>query len=92
MAVYRDSQLGLCLDVTGPDGNIFFVMAAAENLAQQIGNLEDWREAVKALRLMDATYLSHLYLFQEYFPIVTLIGFDEVKRIEEGGDPNVEED
>jgi len=77
MAVYRDSQLGLCLDVTGPDGNIFFIMAAAEDLAKQLGNLEDWNLAVKAMRLMGANYMSHLFLFREFFPIITLIGFDE---------------
>jgi len=92
MAVYRDSQLGLCLDVKGPDGNIFFIMAAAENIAQQTGQLEDWREAVEALRLMGANYMSHLFLFQEFFPIVTLIGFDEVAKLHGVCDETLEED
>lgn len=81
MAVYRDSQLGLCLDIRGPDGNIFFILAAAENLASQIGNLEEWRTAVKAMRLMGANYMSHLFLFREFFPIITIIGWEEIAEI-----------
>ena len=92
MAVYRDSALGLCLDVTGPDGNIFFILAAAENLAKQLGQLEDWRTAVKALRYMDATYMSHLYLFKEFFPIVTLVGFDEIAKLHGVCDEILEDD
>lgn len=92
MGLYRDSQLGLCLDVTGPDGNIFFILAAAEGIAKQTGQLEDWRQGVEAIRLMGANYMSHLFLFREFFPIVTLIGFDEVAKLHGVCDEILDED
>jgi hypothetical protein len=35
--VYRDSQLGLCLDLSTPEGNFFNIWAHAENMDKQIG-------------------------------------------------------
>lgn len=92
MAMYRDSVLGLCLDLKGPDGNIFFVMAEAQRLAAQLDQSEDWQQAVNAMRLMGANYMSHLFLFREFFPIVTLVGFDEVAKLHGVVDEILEED
>ena len=36
--MYRDSQHGLTIDLSGPDGNAFVMMAYAGQIAKQIGN------------------------------------------------------
>lgn len=71
--MYRDSQLGLCIDVAGPDGNVFNIWATGDMLAKQIGITEEWRAAVDAAKLMDASYATFLHLFETFFPIVTLV-------------------
>jgi hypothetical protein len=53
--MYRDSELGLCIDVAGPDGNVFNIWATGDMLAKQIGCLEEWRGAVEAAKLMEAS-------------------------------------
>ena len=80
MGLYRDSELGLCLDITGPDGNVFFILGLGKHLAKQIGIEEDWHEAVHAAKLMGARYMTYVYLFKEYFPVVTIIGLEEVEN------------
>lgn len=77
MGMYRDSQLGLCLDISGPDGNIFRVLAVGDDLARQLDIEEDWKEATKAARLMGCGYVTFLHLFREYFPIVTLVNAEQ---------------
>lgn len=84
MALYRDSQLGLCLDIRGEDGNIWVVWAVGTQLAQQLGNEKDWHDAQKAAKALGANYITHLNVFKEFFPIVTLIGYDEVVEKENG--------
>lgn len=79
MGMYRDSTLGLCLDLRGPDGNVFALLGLGDDLAQQLGNKEEWKTAVKAAKLMDGNYMTMVHLFQEYFPIVTLIGYEEIR-------------
>ena len=78
MGMYRDSQLGLCIDLNGADGNVFYILAVAADLATQLGVKEEWKESVKAAGIMGANYVVILNLFREFFPVVTLIGYDEV--------------
>lgn len=92
MGMYRDSQLGLCLDLTGPDGNVFAVMGLGQDLARQLGQQEEWKDATDALRLMDARYMAFLHMFREFFPLVTLIGFDEIEKLHGDIDEIVDED
>jgi hypothetical protein len=78
MGMYRDSKLGLCIDLIGPDGNVFYLLAIGKDLAEQLGQKEEWDEAVKAVELMGGNYMSMVNMFNEFFPIVTLVGYDEV--------------
>ena len=83
--MYRDSVLGPCLDITGPDGNIYEVWATGNNLARQLGKAKEWEETVQAAQALDVDYLSHLVIFKEFFPIVTLVGFEEIKEAYQHG-------
>lgn len=76
--MYRDSQLGLCLDLTGPDGNVFGLWAIGDDLARQLGCKQEWKDAVKAAQLMGASYITFVQLFEQFFPVVTLIGKEEI--------------
>jgi hypothetical protein len=78
MGLYRDSQLGLCIDLTGPDGNVFYLLGIGNDLAAQLGQKEEWKLAIKAAKLMGGNYMTMLNMFKEFFPIVTLIGYDEI--------------
>ena len=69
MAMYRYSALGLCLDITGPDGS---------DLARQLDRETEWEETVEAAKALSSDYLLQLNVFKEFFPIVTLVGYDEV--------------
>ena len=81
--MYRDSRLGVCLDLTGPDGNVFALLGHGDALAKQLGTLDDWRGACKAAQLMGAEYMTMVNLFQQFFPVVTLIGLEEISEIHE---------
>jgi len=78
MSMYRDSQLGLCLDITGPDGNIFVIWAYGSDLARQLDQTKEWEDTVKAAKALSSSYILQLNMFKEFFPMVTLIGYDEV--------------
>lgn len=86
MGMYRDSQLGLCLDLRGPDGNVFALWGLGDDLAKQLDCLDEWRGAVEAAKLMDAKYMTFVHLFEQYFPVVTLIGKEEISEIHELAD------
>ena len=77
MGVYRDSQLGLCIDLRGPDGNVFYLLGVGRNLARQLGQEEEWHEAVQAAKLMGGNYNTMVNMFRDFFPIITLIGHEE---------------
>lgn len=36
MKMYRDSRLGLCIDLRGPEGNVFALMGIGQDLARQL--------------------------------------------------------
>lgn len=80
MGMYRDSQLGLCVDITGPDGNVFYLLGIGYDMAKQLGQKEEWNEAVEAVKLMDGNYMTMVHMFQEFFPVVTLVGYDEIAK------------
>lgn len=81
--MYRDSKLGLCLDLAGPEGNVFALLGIGDDLAKQLGKKEDWKEAVEAAKLMGGNYTTMVNLFREYFPMVTLINYEEVTSAQE---------
>lgn len=78
MGLYRDSQLGLCIDLTGPDGNVYYLLGVGNDLAQQLGQKEEWNDAIKAAKLMGGNYMTMVNMFKEFFPVVTLVGYDDV--------------
>ena len=68
--MYRDSQDGLTIDLSGPDGNAFFLLGYARQLAKQL----DW-DASKIVNEMKGDDYNHLIeTFDKYFGnVVTLI-------------------
>ena len=79
--MYRDSQLGLCLDLTGPEGNVYALLGIGNGLARQLDTLDDWKGACDAARLMGGEYMTMVNLFKQFFPVVTLIGLEEINEI-----------
>jgi hypothetical protein len=67
--MYRDSQLGLCIDLSGPDGNAFCLMGYAKDLARQIGV----PSTPIINEMMSGDYGNLLKVFEENFPVVTLL-------------------
>lgn len=90
--MYRDSQLGLCLDLAGPEGNVFALWGVGDNLAKQLGTLDDWRGAVEAAKLMGAEYMTFVHLFEQFFPVVTLINKEEIEHVYEVAQQALDED
>jgi len=93
MAMYRDSQLGLCIDIRGPDGNIFVLWGYAQDLARQLGKSKEWHDTLEAGKKLAGKYGNYGYMlniFREFFPMVTLIGYDEV--MEKHNAPNKEQE
>ena len=88
MGVYRDSQLGLCIDLRGPDGNVFYLLGIGKDLARQLGQTEEWKDAVEAAKIMGGNYMTMVNMFREFFPVVTLVGYEEIASVHEA----VEED
>ena len=83
MGVYRDSQLGLCIDVRGPDGNVFYLLAVGNDIARQLGQTEEWKETIEAAKIMEANYETMLNIFRDFFPVITLIGYEEITNVQE---------
>jgi hypothetical protein len=81
VSIYRDSQLGLCIDIRGPDGNIFFLWGYAQQLARQTGTKKEWDENLAAAKKIAGEYGDYKFMvdtFREFFPFVTLVGYEEV--------------
>lgn len=81
--MYRDSQLGLCLDLTGPEGNVFALLGIGNDLAKQLGQEEEWKQTVEAVKLMGGGYITTVNCFRDFFPVITLIGYEEVTSVHE---------
>jgi len=83
MGMYRDSKLGLCIDITGPDGNIFVLWGYGLDLARQIDQEKEWAEAREAAKALNNDYRLQVNVFREFFQyVVTLIGYDEIMELE----------
>lgn len=81
MGMYRDSVLGLCIDITGPDGNVFYLLGIGDDLSRQLDCEADWKGAITAAKLMGGEYMTMVNLFRQFFPVVTLIGLEEISDI-----------
>ena len=72
--MYRDSQYGPTIDLSGPDGNAWVMMGAARNLAKQLGM--DGEAITEEMMAGDYDHL--IGVFKENFPAVKLLnGPDE---------------
>lgn len=69
--MYRDSRLGLCLDLAGPEGNVFAVIGIGADLARQMHrSAEKFRKECEA----QDDYNGVLTVFEKWFGnVVTLI-------------------
>jgi hypothetical protein len=69
MILEKPKQNGITIDLTGPQGNAFFLLGTASNLAKQLGmNSEEIIEEMKS-----GDYENLLEVFDGYFgDIVTL--------------------
>jgi hypothetical protein len=69
MIVEKKEQFGIEIDLTGPQGNAFFLIGTANNLAKQLG-LD--AEQIKS-EMMSGDYENLVQTFDNYFGrIVTL--------------------
>jgi hypothetical protein len=65
----KNKNLGIEIDLTGPQGNVFFLIGTAGNLAKQLG-LDG--KAIQA-EMMSGDYENAVNVFDNYFgSIVTL--------------------
>ena len=80
MGAYRDSQLGLCIDISGPDGNAFALMGHARNYLKQLGRDKAGAGGIDEIigEMMDGDYENLLDVFERYLGnVITLIGRDQ---------------
>lgn len=69
MIVQKPKQNGITIDLTGPQGNAFYLLGTASNLAKQLGmNSEEIIEEMKS-----GDYENLIKVFDHYFgSVVTL--------------------
>lgn len=60
---FKENTLRKTIDLSGPDGNVFFLLASAARLAKQ---LEYDGKAIQK-EMMSADYLNALYVFNREF-------------------------
>jgi hypothetical protein len=80
-SVYRDSRLGLCIDLSGPDGNVFNLFACAELIDRQMGGKREYRKHLDLVRDYCKSigkrdfdgYRTAVTLFEMYYPVVTVL-------------------
>lgn len=83
--MYRDSKLGLCLDLTSEHGNVFWVWGHARNLDKQLGrdpalyhqHLKLASEYSMQLGLGRGGYALAIGVFEHTYPMVTLLNKEE---------------
>ena len=67
--MYRDTALGICIDLSGSDGNAFALMGYASDLARQLNVDKD--PIIEDM--MSGDYEHLLSVFERHFPVVTLL-------------------
>jgi hypothetical protein len=69
MIVEKEEKFGIEIDLTGPQGNAYFLLGTADNLAKQLG-LDG--QQIKS-EMMSGDYENLVQIFDNYFGrIVTL--------------------
>jgi hypothetical protein len=59
----KEQKLGIEIDLTGPQGNVFFLIGTAKNLAKQLGL--DGKEI--QTKMMSSDYENAVNVFDENF-------------------------
>ena len=90
--MYRDSQLGLCIDLNSPEGNVFALMGADDKLAKQLNCYDDWQGALQAAKRMGGEDVTIINLFEQFFPVITLVGKEEIVNVHELAHDILEQD
>jgi hypothetical protein len=69
MILEKEERFGIEIDLTGPQGNAYFLLGTADNLAKQLG-----LDAIQIkLEMMSGDYENLVQTFDNYFGrIVTL--------------------
>jgi hypothetical protein len=83
--VYRDSQYGLTIDLTGPDGNFFHLLTHAQNLDKQLEREHRFKPHLDMVRAYCDSigkrdyhaYDVAVQLFEYYYPFIHLIKVEE---------------
>jgi hypothetical protein len=68
--MYRDSQHGLTIDLSGPEGNAFALLGYAKGLARQLD--KDWKKIQEDMTYSDYDHLVDVFE-REFGSVVTLI-------------------
>ena len=68
--MYRDSQHGPTIDISGPDGNAYALMGYAQHYAKQLGL--DGAAIVE--KMMSGDYENLIAVFKKEFPVINIIG------------------
>jgi hypothetical protein len=63
MIVKKPKQTGITIDLTGPEGNAFYLLGTASNLAKQ---LDMDNQAIQS-EMMSGDYENLLEVFDKYF-------------------------
>lgn len=81
--MYRDSQLGPCIDLSGPDGNAYFLLGYASNLAKQIWPEDKKKRDAISAEMRDQNYANLVCVFNKHFGgVVTLVNIpDDIQKI-----------
>lgn len=86
--MYRDSQLGLCLDLSTPEGNYFHLLAHAENMDKQIGrpcvymqHLDLTRDYLQQHGIFPSPYCIAVEVFKYRYPFVHILN-EHAKKLE----------
>ena len=82
--MYRDSQYGLTIDLTGPDGNFFHLLAHAQNFDKQLEREHRFKPHLDLVRAYCESIGKEVYLydvavqlFEYYYPFIHLIKVEE---------------
>jgi hypothetical protein len=63
MIVKKPKQTGITIDLTGPEGNAFYLLGTASNLAKQL----DMDNQTIQSEMMSGDYENLLEVFDKYF-------------------------
>ena len=66
MIVKKNQKTHVTIDLTGPDGNAFVLLATAQNYAKQLGYSKEERDSIRQ-EMMEGDYENLLEVFDSHF-------------------------